>query len=60
MDILLSGGFPFETGKAAEGELPVSFKTPPTYEDAAEIRQSLSGLVALKESASLVFDFSGV
>ncbi len=56
----MSGGFPFETGKAGEGELPVSFKTPPTYEDAAEIRQSLSGLVALKESASLLFDFSGV
>ena len=56
----MSGGFPFETGKPAEGELLVSFRTPPTYENAAEIRQSLSGLVARKENASLLFDLSGV
>ncbi|MGA3117297.1 MAG: MlaE family lipid ABC transporter permease subunit [Syntrophobacteraceae bacterium] len=56
----MSGGFPFETGKSAEGELLVSFKTPLTYENAAEIWQSLSGLVARKENASLLFDLSGV
>lgn len=56
----MSGGFPFETGKSAEGELLVSFKTPLTYENAAEIWQSLSGLVAQKENASLLFDLSGV
>jgi len=56
----LSGGFPFETGKSAEGDLLVSFKTPLTYENAAEIWQSLSGLIAHKENASLLFDFSGV
>ncbi len=56
----MSGGFPFETGKSAEGELLVSFKTPLTYENAAEIWQSLSGLVARKENASVVLDLSGV
>ncbi len=56
----MSGGFPFETGKSAEGELLVSFKTPLTYENAAEIWQSLSGLVARKENTSLLFDLSGV
>ena len=56
----MGGGSPFETGKSAEGELLVSFNTPLTYENAAEIWQSLSGLVARKENASLVFDFSGV
>ncbi len=56
----MSGGSPFETGKSAEGELLVSFKTPLTYENAAEIWQSLSGLVARKENASLLFDLSGV
>ena len=49
-----------KTGKSAEGELLVSFKTPLTYENAAEIWQSLSGLVARKENASLLFDFSRV
>lgn len=56
----MSGGFPFETGKSAEGELLVSFKTPLTYDNAAEIWQSLSGLVARKENTSLLFDLSGV
>ncbi|MGA2936764.1 MAG: MlaD family protein [Syntrophobacteraceae bacterium] len=49
-----------KTGKSAEGELLVSFKTPLTYENAAEIWQSLSGLVARKENASFFFDFSRV
>jgi len=56
----LSGGFPFETGKSAEGGLLVSFKTPLTYENAAEIWQSLSSLLARKENDSLLFDLSGV
>ena len=56
----MSGGFPFETGKSAEGELLVSCKTPLTYENAAEIWQSLSGLVARKENTSLLFNLSGV
>jgi phospholipid/cholesterol/gamma-HCH transport system permease protein len=56
----LSGGFPFETEKSAEGELLVSFKTPLTYDNAAEIWQSLSGLVARKENTSFLFDLSGV
>lgn len=56
----MSGGFPFETGKSAEGELLVSLKVPLTYENAAEIWQNLSGLIARKEYTSLVLDFSGV
>lgn len=56
----MSGGFPFETGKSAEGELLVSFKSPLTYDNAAEIWQSLSGLVVRKENSSLVFNLSGV
>jgi len=56
----LSGGFPFETGKSAEGDLLVSFKTPLTYDNAAEIWQSLSGLVVRKENTSLVFNLTGV
>ncbi len=56
----MSGGFPFETVKSAEGELLVSLKVPLTYENAAEIWQNLSGLVAQKEHTSLVLDFSGV
>ena len=56
----MSGGFPFETGKSAEGELLVSLKVPLTYENAAEIWQNLSGLIARKEHTSLVLDFSGV
>ena len=53
----MSGGFPFETVKSAEGELLVSLKVPLTYENAAEIWQNLSGLVAQKEHTSLVLDF---
>ena len=56
----MSGGFPFETGKSAEGELLVSFTTPLTYDNAAETWQSLSGLVARKENTSFVFNLSGV
>ena len=56
----MSGGFPFETVKSAEGELLVSLKVPLTYENAAEIWQNLSGLIARKEHTSLVLDFSGV
>ena len=56
----MSGGFPFETGKSAEGELLVSLKAPLTYENAAEIWQDLSGLLARTEHTSLVLDFSGV
>ena len=51
---------PFETGKSAEGELLVFFKTPLTYENAAEIWQSLSGLVARNENHSVILDLSGV
>jgi anti-anti-sigma factor len=56
----LSGGFPFETVKSAEGELLVSLKVPLTYENAAEIWRNLSSLIARKEHTSLVLDFSGV
>ncbi len=53
-------GLPFEIGKSAEGEVLVSFNTPLTYENAAEIWQGISSLVARKEYASVVFDLSGV
>jgi phospholipid/cholesterol/gamma-HCH transport system permease protein len=56
----LIGGIHFETRRSAEGELLVSFKNSLTYENAAEVWQSLSGLVAGKENTSLLFDLSGV
>lgn len=56
----MTGGFPLETGKSVEGDPVVFFKTPLTYENAAQIWQSLSGLISGKENTPLVIDLSGV
>ena len=56
----MNGGFPFETGKSAEGDFLVFLKAPLTYENVAPVWQSLSDLISRKENTSLVIDLSGV
>ena len=56
----MNGGFPFETGKSAEGDFLVFLKAPLTYENAAQTWQGLSGLISEKENTSLVIDLAGV
>jgi len=58
--VLLKKELPFGTADSADGELLVAFRVPLTYENVAEIWQSLSSLIAQKENTSIVLDCSQV